>query len=98
MIGAMAPSPRRQPDAPAGSEPEGIRARRPHAGLLRRERRELLTARDELIRKLGGLSVEMYRRNDRRDDLLTELCAQVVGIDERVVEIDTLLATRREAR
>ena len=68
---------------------------RPHAGLLRRERRTLLEAREELMRKLGGLMVEMYRRNEFRDDLLAEVCADVLGIDNRVDEIDDLLSDRR---
>jgi hypothetical protein len=91
----MAPFQRRQPAAPAGSELESAAPRRPHAGLLRRERRDLIAAREDLLRKLGGLMVEMYRRNDYRDELLAEVCAQVVGVDERVGEIDALLGTRR---
>ena len=71
--------------------------RRAHAGLLRRERRALLEAREELLRKLGGLMVEMYRRNEYRDDLLAEICADALGIDSRVAEIDDQLADRRQA-
>lgn len=71
--------------------------RRAHAGLLRRERRDLLEAREELLRKLGGLMVEMYRRNEYRDDLLAEVCADVLGIDSRVAEIDDRLGDRRSA-
>ena len=33
-----------------------------HAGVLRRERRTLLKAREDTLRDLGGLLVEMYRR------------------------------------
>jgi hypothetical protein len=88
--------PSRRRNSPAG-EPdlEGVTPRRPHAGLLRRERRALLEAREELLRKLGGLMVEMYRRNEYRDDLLAEVCADVLGIDSRVAEIDDLLSDRR---
>ncbi len=71
--------------------------RRPHAGLLRRERRALLDAREEELRRLGGLMVEMYRRNDYRDDLLAELCADVVRIENRVEEIGEILADRRHS-
>ena len=46
-------------------------------------------------RQIGGLMVEMYRRNDYRDELLGTLCAQVVGIDDRLAEIDDVLGTRR---
>ncbi len=69
----------------------GARMRRPHSGLLRRERRELLEVRDERLRDLGGLTVEMYRRASWREDLLHERCAEVIGIDARLAEIDELL-------
>jgi len=93
----MAPFQRRQSAASAGSEFEAAEQPRPHAGLLRRERRDLLDAREELLRKLGALMVEMYRRSDYRDELLAEVCGQVIGIDDRVGEIDDLLGGRRPA-
>jgi hypothetical protein len=68
-----------------------IPTRRPHPGVLRRERRALLRAREERLRDLGGLTVEMYRRSAWRDDLLQERCAEVIGIDARLAEIDELL-------
>jgi hypothetical protein len=37
------------------------------------------------------LTVEMYRRSSWRDDLLHERCAEVIGIDARLAEIDELL-------
>src|SRR2546423_2280152 len=70
---------------------DGVVPRRPHAGLLRRERRALLRAREGELRDLGGLLVEMYRRGGFRDDLLAERAATVVGIDVRLAEIDELL-------
>jgi hypothetical protein len=73
---------------------EGVVPRRPHAGLLRRERRALIRARESELRDLGGLLVEMYRRGSFRDDLLSERAATVVGIDARLAEIDELLQTR----
>jgi hypothetical protein len=74
----------------------GIAPRRPHAGVLRRERRALVRARDVQLRNLGGLVAEMYRRGAAfRDDLLAESCAQVVGIDARIAEIDALLDSSR---
>jgi hypothetical protein len=81
---------RRAPDA------EGIAPRRPHAGLLRRERRALLKAREEALSELGGLLVEMYRRGSFRDDLLAERAAAIVGIDARLAEIEALLHTGRQ--
>jgi hypothetical protein len=77
----------------------GIAPRRAHAGVLRRERRALLKAREHALRDLGGLLVEMYRRGGFRDDLLQERAAAVVGIDARLGEIDGLLhGSRRIAR
>src|SRR5437879_7337096 len=74
---------------------DGLKARRPHAGLLRRERRALLKAREEALTELGGLLVEMYRRGAFRDDLLSERAAAIVGIDGRLAEIETLLHAGR---
>jgi hypothetical protein len=79
----------RREDGP--SSDAGARMRRPHPGLLRRERRALLQVREERLRDLGGLTVEMYRRGAWRDDLLHERCAEVIGIDARLAEIDELL-------
>jgi hypothetical protein len=81
---------RRAPDV------EGISPRRPHAGLLRRERRALLKAREDALTELGGLLVEMYRRGGFRDDLLAERAAAIVGIDGRLAEIEALLHTGRQ--
>jgi len=74
---------------------EGIAPRRPNAGVLRRERRALLKAREEALRDLGGLLVEMYRRGGFCDDLLAERAAAVVGIDARLAEIEQLLHPSR---
>jgi hypothetical protein len=78
-------------------ESEGVSPRRQHAGLLRRERRALIRAREGELRDLGGLLVEMYRRGGFRDDLLAERAATVVGIDARLAEIDDLLQHRGHA-
>src|ERR671931_34429 len=61
------------------ANPDGVVPRRPHAGLLRRERRALLQAPEAELRELGGLLVEMYRRGSFRDDLLSERAAAVVA-------------------
>jgi hypothetical protein len=87
----MSPLLRRQ-----AADHEGVAPRRPPAGVLRRERRALLKARETLLRDLGGLSVEMYRRGGFRDDLLAERCADVVGLDARLAEIESLLHRRRD--
>src|SRR5436305_11007332 len=74
---------------------DGIAPRRPQPGVLRRERRALLKAREDTVRDLGGLLVEMYRRGGFRDDLLAERAAVVVGIDSRLAEIEGLLHAHR---
>jgi hypothetical protein len=78
-----------------GSGADGVTPRRPHAGLLRREQRALLAVREQKLRDLGGLLVELYRRGGFREDLLAEGCAELVGIDARLVEIDELLHAHR---
>jgi hypothetical protein len=69
----------------------GVAPRRPAAGALRRERRALLKARENALRDLGGLLVEMYRRGGFRDDLLSERAAAILGIDARLGEIEAFL-------
>jgi len=78
-----------------GTSSDGLKARRPHAGVLRRERRALLKARADAVSELGGLLVEMYRRGGFRDDLLAERAATIVGIDSRLADIETVLHTGR---
>jgi hypothetical protein len=71
---------------------------RPHPGALRRERRALVRARDERIRDLGGLMLEMYRRDRFREDLLQERCLEVIAIEDRLGQVDDLLAAVAELR
>jgi hypothetical protein len=70
----------------------------PHPGQLRRERRALLRVREERIRDLGGLMLEMYRRDHFRQDLLVERCAELVALEERLAGLDALLAVAMSAR
>jgi Double zinc ribbon len=70
----------------------------PHPGILRRERRALLRAREERLRDLGGLMLEMYRRDQFRQDLLVERCEELIALDDRLQELDTLLAVTLSAR
>jgi hypothetical protein len=65
--------------------------RRRNAGLLRRERRALLAVRARRLSDLGGLTLEMYRYGAWRSDLLEERCAELVGIDVRIADIEALL-------
>ena len=66
--------------------------RAPSPGALRRERRAILKAREERIRDLGGLTLEMYRRSSFRDELLLEQCREIVALEERLNELDSMLA------
>ncbi|TML03089.1 MAG: zinc ribbon domain-containing protein [Actinobacteria bacterium] len=70
----------------------------PHPGQLRRERRALVRLREDRLRDLGGLMLEMYRRDQFRQDLLVERCDELVGLDDRLQELDTLLAATVSSR
>jgi membrane protease subunit (stomatin/prohibitin family) len=54
--------------------------------------------REERLRDLGGLMLEMYRRDQFRQDLLVERCDELVALDERLQELDTLLAATASVR
>jgi len=68
-----------------------VRRRAPSPGALRRERRAIVKAREERIRDLGGLTLEMYRRSSFRDQLLIEQCREIVALEERLAELDSML-------
>ena len=78
--------------------PSGTRRPLPPPSRLRRERRTLLRVREERIRDLGGLVLEMYRRQAFRQDLVDEQCAELVSIEDRLRELDALLAVSVSAR
>ena len=61
-------------------------------GAVKRERRALLREREDRLRDLGGLVFEMYRRDRFRTDLVTERCAELVTLEERIGALDALLA------
>jgi hypothetical protein len=83
-------APQPQEEAPPIAA-RGVRRALPPPGQLRRERRALLQARDARLRDLGGLMVEMYRRDQFRQDLIVDRCSELARIDERLAELDTLL-------
>src|SRR5947208_16412393 len=92
---------RKRPAEPTGEggPPTPARAPRlPAPGVLRRERRALVRTREERIRDLGGLMLEMYRRDQFKQDLLIEQCLEVISIEERLREIDNLLEASAEQR
>ena len=71
----------------------------PAASDLRRERRALLLLlREDRLRELGGLTLEMYRRDHFNESLIVERCAELVAIEARASEIDALLQGARGLR
>jgi len=88
----------------AGEEtapPQSARAIRrslPPVGRLRRERRELLRAREEKLRDLGGLMLEMFRHDQFRRELLLERCGTLVALEDRIAELDTLIGAAMSRR
>ena len=67
----------------------------PPPGELRRERRALLALREERLRDLGGLALEMYRRDRFREDLVLERCAELIGLEARIHELEALLGNAK---
>jgi uncharacterized protein YjiS (DUF1127 family) len=81
------------PDAAAPPPtPRAVRRALPPVGQLRRERRGLLAVREQKLRDLGGLMLEMYRRDQFRQDLLVDRCVELGRLEERLAELDALLA------
>jgi hypothetical protein len=70
----------------------------PPPGTIRRERRALIRAREERIRDLGGLALDMHRRAAFRQELLDEKAAEIMALEERLQELDSMLAAATAAR
>jgi Double zinc ribbon len=70
----------------------------PSAGAIRRERRALIRAREQQIRDLGGLTLDMHRRGSFRQELLDEKARDLVALEERLQELDSMLAAATAAR
>src|SRR3954447_18976292 len=90
---APAPPPTTAPAVPAAAPlpAKQPRQRIPNVGLLRRERRLLMRTREERIRDLGGLMLEMFKRDRFREDIVLEHCAQLVALENRLHELNILL-------
>jgi hypothetical protein len=80
------------PPAPQPPPSPPRRRRAPPASELRRERRALMRVREERLRDLGGLALEMYRRDRFREDLLVERCTDLIALEARIHELDALLS------
>jgi hypothetical protein len=58
---------------------------------LKRERKALVLFREDRLRDLGGLALEMYKRDRFDASLVVERCGELVAVEARVQEIDALL-------
>jgi len=54
--------------------------------------------REQRLRDLGGLALEMYRRDRFREDLLLERCAELIGLEARIHELAALLGSPHARR
>jgi hypothetical protein len=63
-----------------------------------RERRELIRLRELELRDVGGLAVEMARRDDWRYPLLRSRTADVLTLEERIHEVDAMIAATAMAQ
>src|SRR5919199_5417187 len=89
------------PVDPAGVEAPPVAAepaRVPPPGEMRRERRELLQRREIGIRDLGGLLLEMVRRDRFKPELLLERADRMIAVEQRINELDSLLVSSQAAR
>jgi Double zinc ribbon len=58
----------------------------------------ILKAREEMLRDLGGLAMEMYRREQFREDLLAERARDIANLEVRLHELDSMLAAAAAGR
>src|SRR5512134_74194 len=65
---------------------------------LQRERRELTDRREIEMRDVGGLAVEMVRRDRWNADLLVTRAHEVLALEQRMHELDSLLVAETTAR
>lgn len=90
-------APEQAPEAaPPPEAPPAPRRPPYHPGALRRERRALVRAREDRIRDLGGLILEMFRRDRFREDLMREQAEDVFGMEARIQDLDAVLVTTRQ--
>lgn len=81
------------PEAPPpGFEPSPYPPPGPSRPAPERERRYLVRLREMELRDIGGLAAEMARRDDWRYPLLHSRCAEVLALEQRIHELDALIA------
>ena len=92
-------------EPPAGDAPDASVASIPSASgprRLRRDRRRLLSEREEAVYHLGGLAFELYRRDQLPEGVMRLRAGEVAKIDDTVRDIDARLSEvereRRERR
>jgi membrane protease subunit (stomatin/prohibitin family) len=51
-----------------------------------------------MIRDLGGLMLEMYRHEQFREDLIEERCREIVNLEARIYELDSMLSAVTASR
>lgn len=88
----MPPPPPDAPPPPTGP------ASSPAPLEMRRERRALARRREIELRDVGGLTVEMVRRDRFKPDLLVERANDVLAVEQRIHELDSLLASEVAVR
>src|SRR5919198_4742590 len=86
--------PRLRPRSSASSPAPTGRA--PSPGALRRQLKALAKAREDRLRDLGGLMLEMYRQDRFREELLEERCAELLDLDRRLHGVESLLSAGRQ--
>lgn len=69
----------------------------PRPSRMRRERRTLARRREVEIRDVGGLAVEMARRDRFRPELLYERATDVLRLEQRMHELDGFLVAMAAA-
>jgi len=89
---------RRPRPASTDEPPAPKRLPLPSAGRLRRERRQLLRYREQRIHELGALVLAMVRDDAFRSDVVYEQALELVGLEERLRELDGLIAVASARR
>lgn len=57
-----------------------------------------MRAREERLRDLGGIMLEMFKRDRFNEELVRERCDELASIERRLQEVDVMLAQASAAR
>jgi Double zinc ribbon len=83
---------------PGAPSPPPAEAGPPSPQLMLRERRALARRREIELRDVGGLTVEMVRRERFKPELLHSRANEVLDLEGRINELDSLLAAEAAVR